>query len=140
MIFFRRFLIRPPDLKGLKPGEAGEEWVSYLYRRRGCRIVARNYALYGRKKLGEIDIICRKGRRLVMVEVKTRRDENFMQVVEAINWRKQSYLRRMAKLFLQQNPKYEDCELQIDVAAVLMDPFDNNIKSVKLIENAIEDT
>ena len=139
MLFWRRE-VKPPDLKGLKPGEAGEEWVAYLYRKRGCEILKRNYALYGKKKLGEIDIICREGHRIIMVEVKTRRDENFMGIVEAVNAAKQGYLRRMTTLFLQANPKYDGYDIQIDVAAVLMDPFDNIIKSVKLIENAIEGT
>ncbi len=125
---------------GLKPGAAGEAWVCYLYQRKGYRILARNYALFGKKKLGEIDLICQDGKRLVMVEVKTRRDEDFMKIVEAVDWRKQSFLRRMAKLFLQQNPSYANYDVQIDVVAVLMDPFDNFVKSVKLIENAVEDS
>lgn len=132
--------MRPPDLSGLKPGEAGEEWVSYLYRLKGHEILARNYALYGKKKLGEIDIVCKRGRRITIVEVKTRRDERFMNIIEAVDWRKQAYLRRMAKYYLQQNPQFDNLEIQIDVAAVLLDPFDNLVKSVKLIENAIEDS
>lgn len=139
MISFRKLFVRPPKLGGLKLGQAGEEWVCYLYKLRGYKIFARNYAIYHKRKLGEIDIICRAKRRLVMVEVKTRADENFMSIVESINWRKQGYLRRMAKLFVLQNPRFREYDLQIDVAAVLMDPFDNFVKSVKLIENAIED-
>ncbi|MBI4050540.1 MAG: YraN family protein [Candidatus Doudnabacteria bacterium] len=127
-------------MKSLKTGEAGETWTAYVYRLNGHRILARNYAIFGKKKLGEIDIVCKKGRRLVFVEVKTRRDDKFMSIVEAVNFRKQSYLRRMAKLFLQQNPHYENYEIQIDIAAVLLGPFDNIVKSVKLIENAIEDS
>lgn len=132
--------MKRPDLQGMKPGEAGEEWVVYLYRKRGCKILHRNYALYGAKKLGELDIICRKGRRLIMVEVKTRSGESFMPIEEAVHPRKQHLLRRMAALFLQANPRYDNWDVQIDVAAVLLDPFDNVIRSVKLIENAIEDT
>lgn len=138
--FKKKQQIEPPDISGLKPGDAGEAWVAYLYRQKGFEIVARNYAVYGKKKLGEIDIICAFGKRLVIVEVKTRRDERFMNILETVNFRKQSYLRRMAKLYLQNNPKYASYDIQIDVAAVLLDPFDNSIKSVKLIENAIEDS
>ena len=139
-MFLKRFWRRPPNLKGLKPGEAGEEWVAYLYRLKGNRIIARNYAVYGKKKLGEIDIICQDQNRLVMVEVKTRRDERFMSIIEAVDSRKQSFLRRMVKIFIQQNPKYENYPVQIDVAAVLIDPFDNQIRTVKIVENAIEDS
>lgn len=114
--------------------------MAYLYRLQGHKIIARNYTLYGKKKLGEIDIVCQKGRRIIVVEVKTRQDEKFMNIVEAIDWRKQTYLRRMAKLFMQQNPIYENFDIQIDVAGVLLDPFDNHVKSVRLLENAIEDS
>jgi len=131
---------KPPDLRGLPLGQAGEEWIAYLYRRRGYRILARNYALYGPKKLGEIDIICGKKRQITIVEVRTRRSESQMSIAETVDGRKQSYLRRMTKLYLQANPKYENYDIQIDVAAVLMNPFDNSVLSVNLIENAIEDS
>lgn len=133
-------MLEPPELSGLKSGEAGEQWVAYLYQKNGFEILARNYALFGKKQFGEIDIVARRGPRLYIVEVKTRKNENFMPVEETVNFHKQTRLRRMAKLYLQQNPQYADWDIQIDVAAVLMDPFDNSIKSVKLIENAIEGT
>lgn len=140
MKFWRKLFIRPPRLTGLKPGQAGEEWICYLYRLNGCKVVARNYAVYGRKKLGEIDLVCSQRKRLIMVEVKTRRDENFMSTVEAVDFRKQNFLRRMTEIFIMNNSQYADYDLQIDVAAVLLDPFDNSVRSVKLIENAIEDS
>lgn len=132
--------MKPPDLRGLTPGQAGEEWVAYLYRKNGYKILYRNYTVYSQKKLGEIDIVAKQGHRLVMVEVKTRSGESFMPIEEAVHPRKQRLLRRMAALFLQAQPEYDNWDLQIDVAAVLMNPFDNVIQSVKLIENAIEDT
>ena len=132
-------MAQPPDISGLKPGEAGEQWVAYLYRKKGYEIIARNYALFGKKQFGEIDIVCSKGARINIVEVKTRRHERFMPLEETMNFRKQNLLRRMAYLYLQQHPQYNDWDIQIDFVAVLMDPFDNSIKSVKLIENVIED-
>lgn len=139
MSVWRRFWISPPQLRGLPVGQAGEEWAAFLYRQRGFEIVAKNYALYGPKKLGEIDVVCRKGRRLVLVEVKTRQNEAFMQATEAVNWRKQNTLRRMAAHFLQRNPQYDGYEMQIDVMGIILDPVDNSVKDVKLISNAVED-
>jgi Holliday junction resolvase-like predicted endonuclease len=74
------------------------------------------------------------------VEVKTRRNETYMSLEETMNFHKQRFLRRMAKIYIQQNPKYESYDLQIDFAGVLLEPFDNFIKSVRLVENAIEDS
>jgi len=131
--------INPPVLTGLKLGQAGEEWVAYLYRKKGFKVIARNYALFGKKQFGEIDIVCSLGSRICIVEVKTRRNEQFMPIEETMNFRKQQLLRRMAYLYLQQNPQYKNWDIQVDFAAVLMDEVDNFVKSVKIIENAIED-
>lgn len=140
MNFLRKLLASPPNLAGLSAGRAGEEWVAYLYRQKGWQVLYQNYAVYGQKKFGEIDVICAQGRQLRIIEVKTRSAERFMNIEEAVTSRKQEYLRRMVKLFLQEKPEYQDYQIQIDVAAVLLDTFDNSVKSVKLIENAIEDS
>lgn len=140
MNLFRRLLLRPPDLTGMKLGEAGEAWVAYLYRRRGHRVLHRNFKVIDGKVLGELDIICSQGRRITIVEVKTRADERFMPIEQTIHPHKQYLLRRMAAVYLRQNPRFQNYDIQIDIAGVLMDPFDNFVKSVKLIENAIEDT
>lgn len=140
MKIWRKLFVRKPDLTRLDTGAAGEAWVSYLYELQGFEILARNHAIFGRKKLGELDIISRKGRRIVIVEVKTRRSEDFMPILEAVDFRKQQFLRRMAKLYLQHHPEISDFDLQIDIAAVLLSPFDNSVKSVRIIENAIEDS
>lgn len=140
MIFFGNKQIEAPDISNLKPGDAGEEWVAYLYRKNGHEIVARKYEVIATKKLGEIDIVSRKRRRIYVIEVKTRRDERFMPLEETVHPHKQYLLRRMAKFFIQNHPEYENYGLQIDFAGVLLDPFDNSVKSVRLIENAIEDS
>lgn len=132
--------MKPPDLTGLKLGEAGEEWVTYLYRKRGHNVLHRNFKVIDGKILGELDIICKNGKRIIIVEVKTRRDERFMEIEYSIHPHKQYLLRRMAAVYLRNNPKYENYDIQIDIANVLMDPVDNFVRSVKLIENAIEDT
>lgn len=113
--------------------------MTYIYRKKGYEILERNFEIFWKKKIGEIDIVASKGTRLFIVEVKTRKNESFMALEETVNFRKQSFLRRMAKLYLQQNPQYSGWGIQIDVAVVLLDPFDNIIKSVKIIKNAIED-
>jgi putative endonuclease len=111
-----------------------------LYAKKGYEILSRQYAIFSTKKLGELDIVCLDRKTLVIVEVKTRRSEEFLRLEDTVDWRKQGLLRRMAKLFVQNNPRYENLPIRIDVAAVLMDPFDNSVKSVKIIENAVEDS
>ena len=132
--------MKAPNLAGLKLGDAGEEWATYLYRQKGHRILCRNLKVIDGKVLGELDVVCLRRKRITIVEVKTRSSESFMPIEETIHPHKQYLLRRMAALFLRQNPKYQNYDIQIDIAGVLMNPFDNSVKSVKLIENAIEDS
>lgn len=139
MKLFARLFIRKPELKDLAPAQAGEAWVGYLYRLKGWRILARNYTLYATRKMGELDLICQKDRALRIVEVRTRSHESFMNIEDSLNFRKQNFLRRMAKLFLLKHPEFQEYELQIDLAAVLWNPVDKMVKDVRLIENAIED-
>lgn len=113
--------------------------MAYLYRKKGYEILARNYEIFWKKKIGEIDIVASRGARLYVVEVKTRTSESFMPLEDTVNFHKQSRLRRMTKLYLQQNPHYDHWGVQIDIATVLLDPVDNSVQSVRIIDNAIED-
>lgn len=139
MRFFQKSELAIPVLAGLKSGEAGEEWVSYLYQQKGYVILHRNYEVFASKKLGELDIVCQRGPDMVFVEVKTRSSEAFMPLEETITLRKQHLLRRMVKLYQRNFSSQMPPNWQIDIALVLINLFDNSIKSVTLIENAIED-
>lgn len=61
------------------------------------RIVARNY----KAACGEVDIIAQDRGTLVFVEVKARVSRTFGQPFEAVDWRKQERLRRIALLYLK---------------------------------------
>lgn len=138
-MFLKNWLLKPPDLRGLSTGQAGERWVEYLYEKKGYKTVAKNFAAYQPKKLGELDLVCHKPGQLVVVEVKTRQNERFMNAEEAVDWKKQNLLLRMTKLFLEQHPKFQADQIQIDVATVLINPVDNTVKSVTILPDAIED-
>lgn len=140
MNFWNFFYIRPPKLRGLKLGQAGEAWAAYLYQKQGHKIVARNYAVFADKKLGELDIICQRKKTLTIVEVRTRSNEEFMNIEDTVDRRKQHYLRRMTKIFLKDHSQFDRFDIQIDVVGILLEPIDNSVRSVKIIENAIEDS
>jgi putative endonuclease len=76
-------------------GDAGERMAARHLRRRGYRIVARNFRDGG----GEIDLVAMDGETLVFVEVKTRRDDAAGAPLEAVDARKQERLRRAAQAF-----------------------------------------
>lgn len=75
--------LRPSDL-----GRAGEKAAAELMRRRGYEVVGAGFTA----RRGEIDLVCRRGGELVIVEVKTRTSEAFGAPAEAVGPRKRRAL------------------------------------------------
>jgi putative endonuclease len=59
-----------------------------LLRRRGYEVIGTGF----RARRGELDLVCRRGAELVVVEVKTRTDESFGTPAEAVGSRKRRAL------------------------------------------------
>jgi putative endonuclease len=109
-------------------GSWGESSVAQYLIEKGYQIVALNY----RSRLGEIDLIARKGELLVMVEVKTRKTSYFSTSI-VVNLTKQKKIIKTAKLFLQQSA-YQDVVCRFDVA--LVSKKDNGMPLIDYRENA----
>jgi putative endonuclease len=69
-------------------GRAGEKAAAELLKRRGYEVVGAGFTA----RRGEIDLICRRGGDLVIVEVKTRTNEAFGTPAEAVGPRKRRAL------------------------------------------------
>lgn len=78
-------------------GRRGEDLAHRFLRRQGYIIVARNYRLASGE--GEADLIAWEGDTLVIVEVKTRRDEDFGPPERAVGPDKLAQLRRVARSY-----------------------------------------
>jgi len=93
---------------------------------RGERLAARHYRLRGYRILGtnvraggyEIDLIARRGGRLVFVEVKERANDAYGGAVGAVNREKRRRVRRAAASWLQAHPESASLEIRFEVAAV----------------------
>jgi putative endonuclease len=72
----------------LELGRAGEKAAADFLRRRGYEVVGTGF----RARRGELDLICRRGAELVVVEVKTRTDDAFGTPAEAVGPRKRRAL------------------------------------------------
>ena len=72
----------------LELGRAGEKAAADLLRRHGYEVVGSGF----RARRGELDLICRRGADLVVVEVKTRTDDAFGTPAEAVGSRKRRAL------------------------------------------------
>jgi putative endonuclease len=77
-------------------GADGEDRAAAWYEARGFSVVARNW----RCREGELDLIVRKGRDLVFVEVKARSSDRFGIPAEAVTPAKQRRLRGLAARYL----------------------------------------
>jgi putative endonuclease len=68
----------------LELGRAGEKAAADFLRRRGYEVVGAGF----QARRGELDLVCRRGNELVVVEVKTRTDDSFGTPLEAVGSRK----------------------------------------------------
>jgi len=84
------------------------------YLARGYSILDRNW----RCRDGELDLVVRRGRELVFVEVKARRTSRFGLPAEAVTPAKQQRLRRLAVRYLQDTGT-RGGRLRFDVVAIL---------------------
>lgn len=95
-------------------GRAGEGAAAAWYEDHGFEILERNW----RCPIGEIDLVCRRDRLLVVCEVKARTSDRFGSPLEAVTPAKCRRLRRLAAAYLQQaGPR--GVVVRFDVAAIL---------------------
>jgi putative endonuclease len=103
----------------LRLGRSGELLARAHLVARGYRVVASSWRA---GRLGEIDLIVRRGRVLAFVEVKTRRSDRFGRPEEAVDRRKQRRLARLAEAFRASLPRdspLRRLECRLDVVAVV---------------------
>ena len=95
-------------------GTDAERRVRLHYRLRGYRVLAANARAGG----NELDVVVRRGGRLVFCEVKMRSGDGFGDPWEAVGPEKERRLRRAAEGFLMRNPALSRLEVAFEVAAV----------------------
>jgi putative endonuclease len=117
-----------PTVNRSERGRVGEDAALRVYRRRGYELIARNW----RCPLGELDLVLRRGERLVVCEVKTRSGAAFGGGYEAVTWSKRRTLRRLAEIFVRQ-PSVRSAEIRFDVASVWVG---NGVPDVEIFEDA----
>ena len=119
-------------------GDLGERAAARYLRSRFYRILDRNYRAGG----AEIDIVAKRGKTLVFVEVKTRRldEENETRLnrpAAAVTPEKQEHIVRATKIWLSRHPS-PALSVRFDVIEVLLDPKSekDRVKTVRHIPAA----
>lgn len=96
-------------------GRAGEQRAARFLADAGFALVDRNW----RVPQGEIDIVAVRGRDLVVVEVKTRRTEQFGHGFAAVDDRKRARLWRLSCAWAAAHPELaRGRRLRLDVIAI----------------------
>jgi len=111
-------------------GEKGEDLASRYLRKKGYKVLARNY----KNRLGEIDIIAEKDNVVVFVEVKTRSGSRFGHPFEAVNKTKRQKLQKVALLYLKRYPRQYPA--RFDVLSITIREKSNPL--IEHITNAFE--
>ncbi|MGQ9858198.1 MAG: YraN family protein [Thermodesulfobacteriota bacterium] len=112
-------------------GAQGELVATDTLRRQGYRILERNY----RCPLGELDVVARKGKTLVFVEVKSGLDERILPR-DRVDARKKRKLSQVAMFYLKEHG-LEGVSARFDVVEVSF-PVDGGTPRVELIPNAFD--
>lgn len=101
----------------------GEDAAVALLEGEGWTVLQRNW----RQRIGELDIVARRGPCLVFVEVKARRAPALVDPALAVDWRKQRQLRRLGQLYLtMQKPGCRDC--RFDVISVVVGAAEDDLQ------------
>jgi putative endonuclease len=94
-------------------GHAAERLAALRLTLAGYRILARRY----RTRVGEIDLVARRGGVLAFVEVKQRREIG--AAMDAVTPQSRARIRRTAELFLKNHPALCDLTCRFDVVVVI---------------------
>ena len=103
------------EITGHKKGLWAESFAKSYLCVKGYRVLAERF----KTSLGEIDLVVKRGNRLVFVEVKMR--QNIDDAAESISLKNQSRVTRAAELYLQKFPEYNECEMRFD--AIVIEPY-----------------
>lgn len=95
-------------------GRDGEDLAARWYTDHGFHVVDRNW----RTTFGEIDLVARRDRLLVISEVKTRTRGDFGSPALAVGVAKQRRLRRLAAAWLREHPHRGWLDVRFDVVAI----------------------
>lgn len=100
-------------------GARAETWAVAWLRLKGYRILARGHVAGRGTGAGEIDIVARRGRLVVFVEVKAR--ASLDQAAQAVSIRQRRRIARGAEAFLARRPDLAGLDIRFD--SVLIAPY-----------------
>jgi putative endonuclease len=105
---------RPPPRSTRALGAAAERRARWFYRLRGYRILDANV----RGGPNELDLVLRRGSRLVFCEVKSKGGGGFGDPLDMVDEEKQRRVRRAAEAWLAARPAHAQLDVRFEVVAI----------------------
>lgn len=117
-------------------GVYGEKCAKDYLIKNGYKIICTNY----KTKLAEIDIIAKEKNVLCFIEVKTRKNKNFGNASDFVNYYKRQKIILGARTYLMSNK--HNGEMRFDVVEVYGDFFGEDflVSEINIIKNAFDAT
>jgi putative endonuclease len=116
----------------LARGRVWEARAAAYLERQGLDILAQGY----RCRLGELDLVCRDNRHLVIVEVRARRRDALCSAVVSIDAHKRRRIVQATRHFLMRHAEWHAAPIRFDVVA--FDAIDAPEPQVRWIKNAFD--
>jgi putative endonuclease len=98
----------------LQRGAAAEALAAEYLSAHGLQVLARNV----RCKVGELDLLCRDGEVLVVVEVRQRSRRDYGGALASVTGRKRRKIIRATRYLLEAAPQWRNHRLRFDVVGV----------------------
>ena len=95
-------------------GLIAEKIAAFYLRCKFYQIIAERF----KSPFGEIDLIAKRGKQIIFIEIKARKDASLM---DFISRRQQGRINKAAQYFLLKNAKYQNYHLRFD--AIIMNKY-----------------
>jgi putative endonuclease len=95
-------------------GKSAEDIAASYLTQQGLKLITRNF----HSRFGEIDLIAIQQHILVFIEVRYRKNERFLAVVETIDGRKCRKLVATSEYYLIKHKAYQNFQCRYDVIAI----------------------
>jgi putative endonuclease len=116
----------------LQRGRVWEERAAAHLEQHGLTVLARGY----RCRLGELDLVCRDDRQLVIVEVRARGRRSLCSAVDSIDAHKRRRIVQATRHLLMRHREWQAAPIRFDVVA--FDGIDTSKPQVNWIKNAFD--
>jgi putative endonuclease len=116
----------------LERGRLWESRAATYLERHGLAILARGY----RCRLGELDLVCREDRQLVIVEVRARSRGALCSAIDSIDAHKRRRIVQATRHLLMRHAEWQTAIIRFDVVA--FDAIDTPEPQIRWIQNAFD--